>query len=194
MRIAVLTSLVSTILSKALKEYHSLYPDIDIEIKEGTPNDIFTMIEEHSADFAISCSPFGKFNATVLVHDCIMAIYPPESDEKKAVALNNPPDTLIINRPAYETIMDHITSKDAVKFERIISVQNAETALRMVEDGVGIGIISKYTLETLAPGYPKYPVVPEITFDIGLFANDLNNLTPAAIELLRIIDRMTEGN
>ena len=32
-RIAVLTSLVATILSKALKEYRSLYPEIEIEIK-----------------------------------------------------------------------------------------------------------------------------------------------------------------
>lgn len=186
-RIAVLTSLVSTIFSKALKEYRSLYPGIDIEIKEGTPKDIYTMIEEYSADFAISCSPFGKFHATTLVHDCIMAIYPPGSKEKGTVALNHPPDTLIINRPAYETILDHVTSNMDVKFEKIILVQNAETAIHMVEDGVGIGIVSKYTLETLAPDYPKCPVVPEITFDIGLFANDLNDLTPAAAEFLRIL-------
>lgn len=193
-RIAVLTSLVSTILSKALKEYRRLYPEITIEMKEGTPNDIFTMIEEHSADFAISCSPFGKFPAITLVHDRIMAMYPPGSKAEGAVALDHPTDTLIINRPAYETILDHVTSKNAVKFEKIILVQNAETAIRMVEDGVGIGIISKYTMETLAPNYPKYPVVPEITFDIGLFANDLNDLTPAALEFLRIIDRLTVHN
>lgn len=39
-RIAVLTSLVSTILAKALKKYRCLYPDIRIEIKEGTPNEV----------------------------------------------------------------------------------------------------------------------------------------------------------
>lgn len=189
-RIAVLTSLVSTILSKALKEYRSLYPGIDIEIKEGTPNDIFAMIEEHAADFAVSCSPFGKFHATTLIHDCIMAIYPPGSKDTGAVALDNPPDMLIINRPAYETILDHIAPKDAVRLEKILLVQNAETALRMVEDGVGIGIISKYTLETLAPGYPQFPVAPEIAFDIGLFANDLNDLPPAAREFLRMINRL----
>ena len=60
----------------------------------------------------------------------------------------------------------------------------------MVEDGVGIGIISKYTLETLAPGYPQFPVTPEIAFDIGLFANDLNDLPPAAREFLRMINRL----
>lgn len=187
LRIAVLTSLVSTILSKALKEYRSLYPGIDIEIKEGTPNEIFAMIEEHSADFAVSCSPFGKFHAISLIHDRIMAMFPPDSAEKKTVSLNNPPDTLIINKPAYETILEYMTPKNTVKFNKVIVVQNAETAIHMVKDGIGVGIISEYTLETLAPDCPKYLVNPQIAFDIGLFANNLNDLTPAATELVRMI-------
>ena len=186
-RIAVLTSLVSTILSKALKEYRLLYPEIDVEIKEGTPGDIFKMIGEHSADFAVSCAPFGKFQAIPLVHDRIMAIFPPSSKGNNTVTLMNPPDTLILNRPAYETILDHIAQKNFVRLDKVILVQNAETAIRMVADEIGVGIISEYTLDTLAPGYPKYPVIPEITFDIGIFANDLEDLAPAASEFVRII-------
>lgn len=186
-RIAVLTSLVSTILSKALKEFRLSYPGIDVEIKEGTPDEIFAMIEDHSADFAVSCSPFGKFDAVPLVHDRMMAMYPPGSKEKNTVELGNPPEMLIINRPAYETILEHITPKNKVKFDRMILVQNAETAIHMAADGVGVGIISEYTLDTLAPGVPKYSVRPEISFDIGLFANDMNDLTPAAAEFVRII-------
>ena len=75
----------------------------------------------------------------------------------------------------------------AVKFDKVILVQNAETAIHMVNDEIGVGIISEYTLNTLAPGCPKYPVIPDISFDIGLFANDLNDLTPAAAEFFRII-------
>ena len=187
LRIAVLTSLVSTILSKALKEYRFLYPDIEIEIKEGTPNEIFEMIEAHTADVAISCSPFGKFHAVTLIQDRIMAMFPPDSAEKKTVFLSEPPDMLIINKPAYETVLDHITRKDSVKFNKVMIVKNAETAIHMVADGIGAGIISEYTLETLAPGYPRYAVEPSITFEIGLFANDLNDLTPAAAEFVRII-------
>ena len=99
----------------------------------------------------------------------------------------NPPDTLILNRPAYETILDHIAQKNFVRLDKVILVQNAETAIRMVADEIGVGIISEYTLDTLAPGYPKYPVIPEITFDIGIFANDLEDLAPAASEFVRII-------
>lgn len=187
LRIAVLTSLVTTILSKALKEYRSLYPGIDIEIKEGTPNDIFEMIEEHAADFAVSCSPFGRFHAVSLIRDRIMAVFPPDSREKKAVSLGDPPDMLIINKPAYETILGHITRKDSVRLDSVLIVQNAETAIRMTADGIGVGIVSEYTLDTLAPDCPKYPVDPQITFDIGLFANDLKDLTPAAAEFIRLI-------
>ena len=140
-RIAVLTSLVATILSKALKEYRSLYPEIEIEIKEGTPNDIFKMVEEYSADFAVSCSPFGKFHAVPLIHDRIMAMFPPKYKGKSTVTLNNPPDTLIINRPAYETILEHTAPKNAVKLDKVILVQNAETAIHMVNDEIGVGII-----------------------------------------------------
>lgn len=190
-RIAVLTSLVSTILSKALKEYRRRYPGIDIEIREGTPRDIFAMIEEHSADFAVSCSPFGKFSAVPLVHDRIMAVFPPGSGERQPVRLSSPPDTLVINRPAYETILEHAAGKDAVRLDRVLLVQDAETAIRLVADEVGVGIVSEYTLETLAPDCPKYPVLPEIRFDIGIFAHDLDDLTPAAAEFVRIIRKGT---
>ena len=44
LRIAALTSLVSTILSKALKAYRAAFPGVTVEIKEGSPNDIFRMV------------------------------------------------------------------------------------------------------------------------------------------------------
>lgn len=187
LRIAVLTSLISTILSKALKEYRRQYPDIQIEFKEGTPNDIFNMIEEHAADVAISCAPFGKFDAVPLIHDRMMAIFPPESADKMPVNLSQTPELLIINKPAYETLLDHLVAKAPIKTDRRILVQTAESAIRMAADGIGVGILSEYTLNTLAPDVPKYPVLPEITFDIGLFANDLADLTPAAAEFVRVI-------
>ena len=187
LRIAVLTSLVSTILSKALKKYRNLYPDIDVELKEGTPNDIFTMVEEHSVDFAVSCSPFGKFDSIALRHDRMMAMFPPEYPAGYDVDLRSPRDMLILNQPAYEPILYHSKEKIAIKIEKVLLVQNAETAVHMVKEGIGVGILSEYTLDTLAPGWAQYRVLPEIRFDIGLFANDLQDLTPSASAFVKII-------
>ncbi|MFJ5770154.1 LysR family transcriptional regulator [Psychrobacillus sp. NPDC093180] len=187
LRIAALTSLTSTIVSKALKKYRTLYPDVTIEIKEGTPNDIFRMVEDHTVDFAVSCSPFGKFDSITLIHDHIVAMLPEDNNAISSIDLNMPPNTLIINKPAYETIIEHIPYNKIVNADKILLVQNAETAINMVADAIGIGIISEYTLDTLARGFSKYPISPTISFDIGVFANDLDDLTPVAFEFVRII-------
>lgn len=190
LRIAALTSLVSTILSKPLKEYRTSFPGVTVEIKEGSPNDIFRMVEEHTVDFAVSCSPFGKFDSITLHSDRIAAMLPKEYPGVSEVNLAAPPDLLIINKPACETILDYV--KQPLPAEQFLQVQTAETAINMVLDGIGIGILSEYTMDTLASGYQKYPVTPEIVFNIGIFANDLDDLTPAASEFVRIItQRMT---
>ncbi len=192
LRIAALTSLVSTILSKALKEYQAAFPGVTVEIKEGSPNDIFRMVEEHAVDFAVSCSPFGKFDSITLCHDRMAAMFPKEYPDASQVDLTAPPSLLVINKPAYETILDHV--KQPLPVEKFLQVQTAETAIHMVLDGIGIGILSEYTMDTLVTGHRKYPVTPEISFDIGIFANDLDDLTPAASEFVRIISADAQKN
>lgn len=189
LRIASLTSLVSTILSKVLKQYRTYFPGVSLEIKEGTPNDIFRMVEEHDVDFAISCSPFGKFDFIPLIHDKMAAMVPKELSGLTVIDLKNPADLLIINKPAYETIAGHI--RQSLPAETFLLVETAETAINMVMDGIGIGILSEYTMDTLVPEYPKYPLASEITFDIGIFANNMEDLTPAAQEFVHMIRRQS---
>ena len=186
LRIAALTSLVSTILSKALKAYRAAFPGVTVEIKEGSPNDIFRMVEEHSVDYAVSYSPFGQFDSIVLRRDRMAAMLPKEYPGVSEVDLTAPPDLLIINKSAYETILDYVRQPPPAG--QFLQVQMAETAINMVLDGIGIGILSEYTMETLASGYQKYPVTPEIAFDIGIFANNLNELTPASQEFVNMIN------
>ena len=188
LRIASLTSLVSTILSKALKQYRILFPGVSLEIREGTPNDIFRMVEEHDVDFAISCSPFGKFDSIPLIHDKMAAMLPKELPGLTAIDFMNPSDLLIINRPAYETISDHI--RQPLTAESFLLVETAETAINMVMNGIGTGILSEYTMDTLVPKYPKYPLTKDISFDIGIFANNMQDLTPAAQEFVHIIKQI----
>lgn len=189
LRIASLPSLTSTLVSKSLKRFHVLYPDVIIEIKEGTPNDIFKMVENREVDFAISCSPFGNFDHDVLIHDHIIAMLPLKKKVPKKINLMEPLDTLIINHSAYETIIDHISQNNFLNTNQIIRVQNAETAVNMVLEGIGIGIISEYTLENLLHDYQKCSISPTISFDIGIFANDLGDLTIVANEFINIIKK-----
>lgn len=191
LRIASLTSLVSTIVSKALKEYRREFPGVAVEIREGAPNDVFRMVEERDVDFAVSCSPFGRFDALPLLRDRMVAMLPAGRPPIPKVDLDAPPELLIVNRPAYETILDH--TRRPLPAGQFLQVQTAETAINMVLDGIGIGIVSEYTMDTLAAGYPKCPLAPEIAFDIGIFASDLDDLTPAAQKFVDMARKACPG-
>lgn len=187
-RIAALSSLVSTVLSKALREYRRKYPNIKTEIIENSPDGIYKAVEEHAVDFAVTCSPFGKFDRIVLRNDKIIAALPKGRGKHDEISLSSPPDVLVINRPAFETIMEYLPQKGGIAEKKLLLVQNAETALNLVSDGNGIGIISEYTLDTLSRGtFDKFKVTPLIAFEIGLLANDFSDLSPAAAQFVKII-------
>ena len=50
LRIASLVSLTSTIISRTLKQYQTQFPDVLVEIREGTPKDLVRMVEDHEVD------------------------------------------------------------------------------------------------------------------------------------------------
>ena len=189
LRIASLASLTSTIISKTLKQYQTLFPDVLVEIREGTPKDLIRMVEDHEVDFAVSCAPFWKFDSFSLVHDHMVALLP-DGQTAAEINLNADAGTLIINRPAYETILEYLPRRNSFRSNKVLLVQNPEAAIHMVHDGIGIGIVSEYTLRSLMWEAAFCPVSPDISFDIGIFAHDLQDLTPAAAEFVKIMLRL----
>ncbi|MCF1675282.1 MAG: LysR family transcriptional regulator substrate-binding protein [Tetragenococcus koreensis] len=179
--------MTSTLFSKAFKKFRELYPKVNIDLKEGSPNEVFKMVNERTVDFGLSSSPFKQLDSMTLIHDHIIAVSSKGHIEKNIIDLSIPPDTLVINKPAYETIMDKIPAKKSLNNDQILLVQNAETAIEMVNDDIGIGIISNYTIDTLGKSFFKYPIDPKISLEVGLFSNDLNDLTPIASEFVRLI-------
>lgn len=75
LRIASLPSLTSSYISKALKIFHKKYPQVTIEIKEGTPEEIMDMVESYVVDFGLSTSPYDGFDYITLKHDEMIGIY-----------------------------------------------------------------------------------------------------------------------
>ena len=61
LRIGTLPTLTSAIVSKTLRAFLSDHPDVTVEIKEGSPNDVLKIVESHSVDFALSCEPYRQF-------------------------------------------------------------------------------------------------------------------------------------
>lgn len=185
LRIAAVPFLTSALISPALQRFHHQYPRVEIELLEGMPSVISQAIEMRRADFAVSCTPYENFEYETLIHDRFVAIAAPGVTLPDYVDLRHCTDTLVINRPAYETLLAH--SSYIPDKRQVILVQQPESAIAMVNAGVGIGIISEYTLDTLAPDLVKCPLKPAIVMDIGIFADSLETVPPAAAAFIRTI-------
>lgn len=114
----------------------------------------------------------------------------PNGQTAEEINLNTDLGTLIINRPAYETILEYLPRRNSFRSDKVLLVQNPDAAIHMVNDGIGIGILSEYTLRSFVGDVPFSRVSPYISFDIGIFANDLQDLTPVATEFVKIMKEL----
>ena len=190
LRIASVPVTTSVILSKALRQYRETYPFVSVEIKEGSPLTVRKMVEEHAVDFAVTYAPFGNLDSEVLIHDEMVGILLPE-EKQQLIDLTKEADRLILCRAGLETAIEQLPNLSRSDFSKILLVQNAETVVRMVEEGNGIGIISRFTLSPIPHHLRICPITPSINTEVGLIAGNLNDLTPVAQEFVRIIRELS---
>ena len=190
LRIASVPVTTSVILSKALRQYRETYPFVSVEIKEGSPLAVRKMVEEHAVDFAVTYAPFGNLDAEVLIHDEMVGILLPE-EKQQLIDLTKEADRLILCRAGLETAIEQLPNLSKSDFSKILLVQNAETVVRMVEEGNGIGIISRFTLSPIPHHLRICPITPSINTEVGLIAGNLKDLTPVAQEFVRIIRELS---
>ena len=179
LRVASVPIATTLILSGALKDYRAKYPTVTVELKEGTPANVQKMLENYIVDFAITYSPFGNFDSEILLEDEMVGI----GSEKNFVELGDGVENLIFCRAGFEVVRK-IFNVDA---DKNLVVQNAETAVKFVEAGNGVGIISKLVLATTNGRVKICRVEPSIKMQLGLAAHDLKDLPPLAAELVRLI-------
>lgn len=183
LRIATVPIATTLILSKVLRRYREKYPAVTVELNEGTPADLQKLLDNYASDFAITYSPFGNFDSEILLEDEMVAI----GSEKKIVTLCDGVENLIFCRAGFEVVQE-IFKVDA---DKNLVVQNADSAIRLVTDGNGVGVISKLVLSATGERVKICPVEPSIKMQLGLAAHNLKELPPPAAEFVRILKEVT---
>ena len=186
LRIASVPVTTTVLLSKVLRQYREAYPYVTVEIKEGSPLVVRKMVEEHAVDFAVTYAPFGNLDAEILIRDEMVGILPPDSDTE-IMEIGKETEHMILCRAGMETVMERLPSEQRIDFSQSLLVQNAETVVRMVVEGNGVGLISKFTLSSMSHHLRICQIQPTLDTQIGLLAYDLADLTPVAQEFARMI-------
>lgn len=192
LRIGALPIMTAAILPKPLNTFKTKYPDVRIELVEGTPSELREMVEQHQVDFALTCSPFGKLDHETLLQDKMVGILP-DGDTLDVIDLRENTEHLILVRAGSETAIEELMGKYHLDFSKNILTTSGDAAIRLVQAGNGRGIVSVFTLKNFAPEMEHIPVVPEVKFEIGIQCIDLNDLTPVAQEFVHLLKNSVSG-
>lgn len=185
LRIASLPIGIDHILVKALVIFSEKYPNVNVEILDGSANDVNRMVLEHEAEFGISIGACDGFQKEALLQDHIIAISRDELNEKE-IRLLQSKRQFILCRAALEAIQSVMNTNSHIATKQF-KVAGRDTVRLMAQEGLGIGLQSALLVEPHKDNFYVYPVIPEICTDIVMIANDFSDLSPAAKEFVNII-------
>ena len=100
LRIAALPILSTTLLSRALSIYHKKFPDVSVEIMEGTSREVRKMVIDYTADLGLANSPFPDVDYDILIpNNRMMGLFPQDAENvPDEIDLRDGTDHLIICR------------------------------------------------------------------------------------------------
>ena len=184
-RVASLPVLTSVILARVLRSFRDKYPFVEVEISEGSSREIRNAVEEHGADFGFAFSPFGDLDCEILMTDRMVAVSRMPLEHGSPFAPDGK-SRCILCRAGYETVLESWKSGKS-RLECSLVVQQAESVISLAREGNGIGILSELVLDSIPNDLCRNELEPPVETRVGLIAQDMRDVTPAASALMAMI-------
>lgn len=182
-RIASVPLGVSLILSHVLPIFKKQFPEVQIELLEGTPFEVKNMVLNFQADIGITTSPYLGLSHKLLMIDHMVSI---SRDKAVRIDLRKENEDLILCRVAKDSCQEQLAGQN-VDLSHAQVVEAASTQINMIENNNGKGVISELMLSTIPNELVRGSVLPKMEIEISLIAHDFEELPAAAKEISDMI-------
>lgn len=202
LRISALPSVALGALPSAVSRFIEQHPRVRFDLQTVHHDDLLRKLHERETDIAIayevpSAAPVGKMwlgegELVVLYREEDMPDAPPRL-ELDALA-GRPFISLAASGPIGHLFSDELARRD-VELDEVVSARTFYIATALVKEGVGLTVVDSFTAEaSMAPGLAIRGLKPQITFDVH--AVFLLNRPPTALALdfLKTMGRVVEGD
>jgi DNA-binding transcriptional LysR family regulator len=178
-------------LPKIFAEYRQRFPHVNIELYEGTSDQVKEWVSERVIDIGIVASPFAEYDSITLRRDYMVAIVPSNHkwEFQNQIKLSEHQNEFIFCKGGHEISMLNVIEDEGIDFKENLTVQTAETLISMIDNGLGIGIVSDFTLSSVTHDLTVKKVSPSIERDIGLIALDFKEATPAVKAFVQLLTK-----
>lgn len=177
-RIGSFVAASSYFLPQVISYIKDRYPDIKFELKEGTSDQVKKWLDDYQIDVGIVASPAADYEHFVLIKDKMVAVLPPNHrlTEKEIVTIEElGNEDLILCKGGHEAAVNEAFANRHINLNDGITVQSGETLVKMVNNELGIGIISEFTLATISHVLPLKIITPAIKREIRLICPSFEN-------------------
>lgn len=150
-RIGISTTLAKNFFIPYLKEFHELYPNITIEIKNSLTSELLNDLRKGSIEIVILNLPYEErtdieFTKIKEIHDCFVAGKKFEQLKNKIIDindLNNYPIILQKKESSTGMFLQNFLSENNLSLKSDMNVASYNLSIELIKIGLGIGIATK---------------------------------------------------
>lgn len=188
-------------LPRVMKDFCSLYPNIDVELVEGGVAAIEKWIDEKSVDIGfLSERPGQKFESVPLMEDEILAILPMDHPLAHCGAFPLKAfgdEQFIVSRHEYDADSYHVLESYRAAYGKIPRVKftssDSCSIISMVENGLGVSVLPQLMLFTPAPVVAARRIDPSFSRKLIMGVKSLKEISPAAARFMNCAGRFLKG-
>ncbi|MER5629416.1 LysR family transcriptional regulator [Streptomyces nitrosporeus] len=185
LRIGTSQSFAASLLPRLLTEFCASWPDIGIELHEGTDQEIAEWLGGYTIDVGVVALPKENLSTVPLLQDEMYAVLPPEHAlaGRRALGMEELADeSFVMPVSGVETMLRTVFRVIGREPRIAYRAHDVNSLLSMVAEGLGITVVPALALPSVLP-HPQLrviPFAPSLTRRLGIGVRTAARCTPAA--------------
>lgn len=190
-KLGTFNSVCAYLLPDILKSFKAQYPQIEVEVYQGTYDDVKEWLRSGQVDIGfLSSSCAEEFTLTEILREPLLCIQPrdwpaPEGGAVKPQMMND--QSFVVQGDATDADVRRFLKKHKIATQRRCHVIDDMSNIAMVEAGVGMAIMPQLTLRNCSAAVSIYPIDPPEYREIGITVQRPSAMAPAVEQMFRHI-------
>ncbi|MGG0476177.1 LysR family transcriptional regulator [Priestia aryabhattai] len=180
-RIGSFPSASTQFLPKIIKVFKQKYPSLQLNVHEGTLDEIKGWLKSKVIDIGFIVLPSKGMDTVPIAKDEMVVLVPKTHvlSKKNSISINDlDNEPLILCRGGFESPIIDMFNKAKVKLRAEFTVSHINTLLKMIQEDLGLAIAPKFSLTNVPKGIAIKKLEPEFCREIALA---IPNLKEASI-------------
>ncbi|WP_427127713.1 LysR family transcriptional regulator (plasmid) [Priestia megaterium] len=185
-------------LPKIIKVFKQKYPSLQLNVHEGTLDEIKGWLKSKVIDIGFIVLPSKGMDTVPIAKDEMVVLVPKTHalSKKNSISINDlDNEPLILCRGGFESPIIDMFNKAKVKLRAEFTVSHINTLLKMIQEDLGLAIAPKFSLTSVPKGIAIKKLEPEFCREIALAIPDLKEASIAVklfIKEMRNLDNEFE--